>query len=257
MWSPTLSYDSTNSSYWQGELFSPDTTVNAVAASQLRGSIFTVAFQRAVAPGFREDKAIVSFHLAVRPGVQGLYSHLDAADAQVVEDAFATDFFTAKYAAEMTSQWSLSEYAWRNFGADFPLDKNGVSKPGPIWRIRQINAAGTASNTRLPDQDAMTVTYRTGSREHWGRNYFGGLTVGALGSTTYGHWAGTTVDNVAKYTRDWAENLWNNPRVIELVVWSAKHRGIMGIDEIVVDDVVDIQRRRRAKGTTYRKVYTS
>lgn len=200
---------------------------------------------------------MVSFHHAVRPGVQGLYSTLDAADAQVVEDSFATNFFTGKWATQMTSQWQIAEYIWRNFGADNPLDQNGVSKPGPIWRIRSINAQGSASSPRLPDQDAITVTYKTGSREHWGRNYLGGLTTNNLLTTTFGHWSDATCDALATATRDFFEDLWNNARVIDTVVWSAKHRGIMGIDEVTVDNVPDIIRRRRAKGATYRKSFTS
>lgn len=257
MWDKSITYDSTMDAYWQTQLFAPDTIEVAAAASNLRGSILSVTFTRQVATGHDEDKAVVSFHFAVRPGTQGLYTFLDASDAQVVEDSFATKMFTPRLSTLMSNQWNLDEYIWRNFGADNPLDNNGISKPGPVWRARAVTTVGANAGTRLPDQDAMTTTYKTCSRKHWGRNYWGGFTTTSLNNTAFGHWLPASCDTIAQGCRDWFQDLWDNPRMIEAVVWSAKYRGIMSIDEVQVDDVVDIVRRRRAKTAVYKRIYTS
>jgi len=257
MWDNDLSYDSTMATYWQTQLLQPDTRVNSMSSEALHGSIFSVEWARAHPAGLQEDRAIFSVHFAVRAGIAGNYAHLDTIDTDTVHTSFSTHWMATMQPA-ISNQWSLAQYTWRNFGADFPLDKNGVSKPGPIWRVAgPLTTAGGDDNVRLPDQDALTVTYRTCSRKHWGRNYVGGLTMNWLAlHTGHAHPSGA-VDKLALAFRSWYQDLWDNPRIIEPVIWSAKYRGIMSINELAVDDVVDIVRRRRAKGASYRKVYTS
>jgi hypothetical protein len=44
----------------------------------------------------------------------------------------------------------------------------------------------------------------------------------------------------------------NEASIVNLWVWSAKHRGALSVTEVSVDDVPDIVRRRRAKGPSFR-----
>lgn len=257
MWVDQVEYDSAMSEYWQSQVFDPATVLTPSPASSLRGSSLTLSFSRDVAAGLREDRAMVTLHFTVRPGTAGLGSTLDASDAQVVEDAFATDVWTGKMSAAICNTWFLEEYIWRNFGADYPLDDAGNSKPGPIWRARAVHSQGQSVAARLPDQLALTSTYKTASRRHWGRNYWGGFTTNLFQQNAFGHADTTDVDQLAGWLRAWFQNLWDNPRIIDTIVWSPKYRAMLSIDELTVDDVVDVVRRRRPKMASYRKTFTS
>lgn len=254
-WQNELAYDSSMASYWTNEVLSPDTIVTSQNPELLRGSMFQVSFARTHQATVTEDLATCTFHLSMRPGTRGLYTELNDQDAANVESDFYTAWWTAM-APRISNNWSVNSYHWRHFGADFPLDETGASKPGAIWRFAQASGVvGSSSGVRLPDQDAATVTYKTASRKHWGRNYIPGFTSLELG--TFGHLSTTYVDLLANSTHAWFNAMGARARVIDCVVWSPRYRGILGINDLTVDDVVDIQRRRRAKFATYRKTFTA
>ena len=243
-------------SYWDTQLFAPDALVASQNPELLGGSIFSTVWTRAHATLAVLDQAIWSVHLSMRPGVAHVYDQLNAADAAAVESSFSSNWF-ATMQSHITSGWTLAEFRWRNFGADYPLDKNGFSRPGPIWRLTPYGSPGTGQSGRLPDQDAATVSYRTTSRKHWGRNYVGGIPTTELATPAFGQLSTAYVDALAGAFHSWFNNLWGLPRQIDAIVWSAKYRGILGVDQLVVDDVVDIVRRRRANTATYRKIFSS
>jgi hypothetical protein len=157
----------------------------------------------------------------------------------------------------IANDWTLKETAWRNFGADFPLDVNGFSKPGPVWRLGPTAGAGANTSARLPDQVALSCTFRTASRKHWGRFYSGGYTTAACNDVKAGHATDATVDLLAQQTRAFFVDLANDTRVTIPVIWSPKYRGALSVNEISVDDTWDVIRRRRAKFPSYRNTLTS
>lgn len=198
-----------------------------------------------------------SWHFIQKPGPGPEGLQLSASDAATVEASFASNVWTGRMNGYTSSQWKVAEYQWRNFGADFPLGETGLSKPGPVWRVIAVDSNGLETQTRLSDSSAVTATYRTASRRHWGRNYWGGLTSNAYGATTFGRLQTTYCDAYALGLRTWFNDLYDNARIIEPVVWSAKYRGWLTVTELAVDDVPDVIRRRRAKRATYKRVYTS
>lgn len=256
LWDPIIVYDSTMADYWENQTVQNDAALVPLSANLVTGSIMEVRWARTVASGVREDLAMFALHMSVEAGPGAPMSRLDATDALRVETAFLADYSGA-LANVIANDWSLKELAWRHFGADFPVDKNGFSKPGTYWRVTTVNQAGMQSAARLPDQVALTTTLRTASRLHWGRFYLGGLTTASLIDAQMGHATVTVVDGLATQFRQFLVNINNDTRVTNVWVWSPKYRGACSINEVSVDDTFDIIRSRRAKFPSYRKTFTS
>lgn len=196
-------------------------------------------------------------HFSVDAGPGSNMSPLNATDAGVVEAAILADFWTPLKPL-IADDWTLKEVQWTHFGADFPRDKNGVCKYGPPWRVTALDQPGTGTGARLPDQVCLTSTYRTASRKHWGRNYWGGwASTSVLSDSKLGHPAASTVDGLASSVRALLVDLNDNARSINMWVWSPVHRGALTVKQISVDDTWDVQRRRRSKSPTYRHSYSA
>lgn len=250
-----ITHDSDTSEYWNNQSVLTGTTLNPVDASALNGAVVNLNFTRTVEATTHEDVATFALHFTVNAGVSpATDTALDAADAAVVETALGTFYTSLK--TKISDSWTLRDYTWRNFGASFPRDVNGVTKYSPVWRTTTVGVLGTASGQRLPDQTAATVTWMTSSRQHWGRVYVPALTVTAL--TTYGKLTQATyVDNVCTYFHTLFNDLNDNARSINAVVWSPKYRAALSIRELQMDNVADVIRSRRPKFGTYRKQFTS
>lgn len=248
-------FDSANSAYWNAETWAPDTELVPFAADQLEGSMVSVVFTRSVPASVQEDRALWSLHLAVEAGPGAPMVPLTASQAADVEASLSGAFFTSGIGSYLTNQWTLSEYQWRNYGADYPRDKNDHVKPGPIWRITPKALVGLSAGTRMPDQVSATVTYRTASREHWGRSYLGGIPATAM-ETTSGKFSTAFCDTISEAFKQLFLTMEGFPAITRVWIWSPKHRGAMSIREIAVDNVPDVIRSRRAKFATYRSVET-
>jgi hypothetical protein len=110
----------------------------------------------------------------------------------------------------------------------------------------------------MPDQVALTTTFRTAGRKHWGRFYTGGWTGNELAADAQqGHARGVAVDALSTAAKTLLNDLYDDARKTWVCVWSPKYRGAMSVNEVSVDDTWDIVRRRRAKFPSYRKTYTS
>jgi len=251
LYTANVLYDSTNASYWENESFWPGTDLTPLAPAEIEGSQLTVQFSRTVEAGLEEDKAMFRVHLAVDAGPGANMVPLTNAQAQQVEDNFQQAWAT-HLGALMATRWSQAEFTWRNYGAAYPLAKDGTSKPGPIWRATPLAIPGSSSGVALADQLAATVTYRTPSRQHWGRSYWGGLTTMAFDHELSGKLANGYVQSLCEGFDQWHMANSNEASIVNLWVWSAKHRGALSVTEVSVDDVPDIVRRRRAKGPSFR-----
>lgn len=247
-------YDSTNAAYWETQSFWPGTQILAHAPAEIEGSQLTIQFSRTVEGGLDEDNAMFRVHLAVDAGPGANMVPLTASQALLVEQNF-TETWTSELSTLVASRWTLAQMTWRNFGAAYPLAEDGTSKPGPIWRNSIVGLPGTSSGTALADQLAATVTYRTASRKHWGRSYWGGLTTLAFNLEPSGKLANAYVDALATGFKNWHTANGNEAAITNLWIWSAKHRGALSVTEMSVDDVPDIVRRRRAKTPNYRHTY--
>lgn len=122
---------------------------------------------------------------------------------------------------------------------------NGDGSPGEVDFIIPSTLPGLSVAAMLPPQCACAITERTGQRRSWGRWYLPGLSTEVLSDD--GRILGGIVTQFANAARD-LYNAWATS-VYQPIVWTkipnVAPRVQLEVDEIQVDDVVDIIRRRR------------
>jgi hypothetical protein len=138
----------------------------------------------------------------------------------------------------------LTELRWYRVGP-------GADPPEPTVRVSSRSVAGTSGTGSMPQQCAITVSLRTALRKHWGRIYLPTPTItqlaagGLLSNTAvdaYGAAFNTLMTSIA--TADFYP-----------VVYSRTKERAYSVNRVVVDNIIDIQRRRRPERSTYQKVY--
>jgi hypothetical protein len=141
--------------------------------------------------------------------------------------------------------FKMSRILWHRVGPGIPL-------PNPAERILDISSpvAGAASSS-LPPQAACAITFRTGVRHSWGRTY---LPLGTGVSAGAGRLSSAATDAIAAPNA----TLFSAALAADFhpVVVSNRLNSALGIDQLEVDDVIDVIRRRRWKHTVYRKLTT-
>lgn len=258
LYSPVVVYDSAQSSYWEDQLWIADTQLVPIPADQLRGSNMTIRWSRTQPTGLDDDYAQWSMNFAVQAAGVGNMSRLDDADAAVVENKMYTSWFTVN-AHSISNDWQAVDCIWRHFGADQPKsDKPPYGhKLSPPWRLQTLGWTGTDSTPRMPDQVALTTTFRTAARKHWGRFYQGGFGAGQLAEANQGQALSGTCDELAGGMDSFLTDLGDDARIINAWIWSPVYGGALSITEISVDSVFDVIRSRRAKQVRYRKIISS
>jgi hypothetical protein len=122
---------------------------------------------------------------------------------------------------------------------------------GPPEYVSTISRPGT-STIYLPYQVAASITLKTGLPRHWGRYYLPGVgatlnTTGRFNSAQCTAWANATRTLLDGLTDD---GFWP---VVPMTQFDKQPlHGLMGVEKIQVDDVPDVQRRRRAKQPSLR-----
>jgi hypothetical protein len=131
-----------------------------------------------------------------------------------------------------------------------------IVPPNPVHRTTVVNVAGTGSNAALPPQCSSTVTLQVPLRKNWGRFYLPQLDISVLqtAGTTEGRYKNAFVDDMATAAHDMFDDLGG----IGLIpaVYSRAGHSFMAVGAVEVDDVPDIQRRRRPATTGYRNTQT-
>lgn len=241
-----------HAAYWLIQSWNSLTHLSTLSVPASACRSVTVVFNRTEPAGVTENVAEYTLHFCRYDGANDVFIDWQAADYTAVETELDTLWNSLKTA--FTPHWILAEYRWHRFGSDLPAGRSGAMMPGPLERLTTKNVAGTYGGTSyVPDQCALTVTFRTGSRKHWGRVYLplgSGNNVDAYGRATTG-WC----DAVATAFRTALVNCDGGGRVP--VVWSPHYFGALSIASIVVDNTPDVVRRRRAKHSTYWKTFTS
>lgn len=227
-------------SYWENQSKYSDTEIYAADdAPEITFSVVQVVFDRTSPTGVVED--VMLFDLAVCQTLltQGSIS-LDSGDRGDVETAL--DAWWTSWKAQTPSTITLKEYRWHNYHV-------GTSRPGPAVAVTTKNVVATGSGTtRLPDQVAHSVTFRTASRKHWGRVYVPALVPSAL--SAYGRLTDAQTDS---RLANWKTLLEAIDTVdvagdgITPVVWSRVGKALLSIDVIAMDSTCDVIRSRRAK----------
>lgn len=172
----------------------------------------------------------------------------------VIDDTWtAGDFTTVEGAIDAfwTSTKSLfhtglvlSEYRWYRKGP-------GAGAPEPTVRVTARSVAGTSGTGPVPQQNAVTISLRTALRKHWGRMYLPAPTIANLAAG--GLLSSTAVDAIGNAFN----TLLTTVETADFypVVYSGTRQRAYAVNRVVVDNVIDIQRRRRPERQTYQKVF--
>lgn len=237
--------------YWAGQTFDFDAVVTDAGATSIGCSRVTMKWKRTVPTGLSEDLVMCTLSVA-KANAGHIFNQLTSAELATVEGYLDSFWTTVK--AYCTTQLTLVEYAWHGVSGTSPRTEDGKGqKMGPAVRVTVKSVAGTDSVGRGPDQLATNITLRTASRKHWGRVYLPGIGIDKW-DTTYGRLTTTVVDGVAG-----AANTLNNSIEtggFRLGVWSQLHPAFLSAKTVEVDDVPDIQRRRRPKRRNYATLYS-
>lgn len=231
-----------------------DLVGNAASATELEWRRFNIVWNRATPTGTVEDLAQFKLDL-VNITADELDTTWNDADYAAVKAAIQT-FVTAQAPRIIGSQTFTQVRGYQmkfNPVAD-------VTRPfadsGPPRYVSPLTTAGTGSATQpLPYQVAPTVTLRTSWAKHWGRSYM--PTPGSIFLDSYGRLTPTYMTGTGTAYKAMIGTLHDAgfyPVIPVGQLDKQPFHGLLGITQVVVDDVPDIQRRRRPKQAAVRQV---
>lgn len=122
---------------------------------------------------------------------------------------------------------------------DMPAVAGPLGAPA-FTRVDPLAHGGAGRAGTMPPQVALTVTLQVAARRHWGRIYVGGLTYVILDD---GRANAAILPNLADDFRDFALAQIGSGQ--GLYVWNRATWAAQEVREISIDDVFDVQRRRR------------
>lgn len=206
--------------------------------------------ERTPTAGTSDDFAICTFDLLNLTG-GAPDSTWDAGDYAAAEAAFDTYWNAVK--PLMSGTHKVKEYRWytRSF-APVMSQTHRFADSGPPQRITSKSIVGTAGVAAQAWQVAMTVTERTPWARHWGRWYMPGLAVTLSASGRISSTDTTTQATAAGILLNTLHDA-----QLPLVVASTQADNVLsgyllGVTETQVDDIPDVQRRRRPRAVVTR-----
>jgi hypothetical protein len=140
--------------------------------------------------------------------------------------------------------YQLQEYRWYRVGA-------GVVKPNPAVRVltKTVPVVGTGTSNLLPPQVACSLTFRTAVRRSWGRTYLPLTGVALAAGEVFGTSLVSTVAGAANTLLTSAAG-----SDFVQVVTSLHLNAALAVEQVEVDNVPDIIRRRRWKQQSARTI---
>lgn len=212
-------------------------------------------FTRATPTGTVEDVAICTFDLLnfTDGAIDSTWTTADFTAAETPMLAFWTTLKTI-YPDELT----FKEIRWyrRQFAEPMTPDKR-FADSGPAVRITPVNVAGTHVGKSLPYQVAVSITEKTADPKHWGRWYMPPPTSTGITLTDYGRMSAADATGFANPAGTMLNALWDAqlPLVVPTTqVNKTLVKGWMSVNAVQVDDILDVQRRRRPRTPTQRSV---
>lgn len=234
--------------YWTGVSKFSDTTVHDNPDASFEFTVVTTTFTRTTPSGAPRSDDIVECNMGMTQIIGGVSEGVDIVTNGANVEGLLNSFWASVQAAAMSSEYSRQSYIWHQY-------KGVAAKPGPAVRTTATSGAGGAT-ARIADQVAATVSLRTASRKHWGRIYVPGIPSSAF--VTGGVLASSAiVDVMALAGRTLVNGLAALTNPVEWGVASRKFSGFLVASALEVDDIPDVQRRRRTNSAPYKKIYTS
>jgi hypothetical protein len=224
-----------------------DHAVEETDRSKLEWRRLVIAMQRATPVGSEEDYAHMTFDLVNITGGQIDQTWTDT-DFTTCE-TFYDEWFNA-FKASIDNGHTVVAYRWyRMRFRQIMTDTHRFEDTGPPVRVQTKTIAGTDAATVLPYQCAMSVTEKTGVPKHWGRFYIPGLTTSSIVAAS-GRWSPTVQTAVANATAELYDDLQGAQfyPVVPLTQVNKVLRGaLLTVNQVVVDDIPDVIRRRRPR----------
>lgn len=228
----------------------------APAPADLEWRKLVLTYQRATPAGTVEDHAQIGFDFVNITGGSVDTSWITS-DYTTIEAA--VDTWVAAVKTMQHTSHTLDGFRWyRMKFLDPMLPNKRFEDSGPPVRLTTRSVPGTNVNLPLPYQMAFSVTERTAVPKHWGRFYLPGVvstdangTGGRIGTTPRTTLANATA---AMYSTCAAAELF--PVVPVTQVNKVLGGALLGITDVVVDDIPDVIRRRRPKQAAARTVGT-
>lgn len=230
-------------------------TAQGEAPTPLEWRRFTLSWTRNTPAGTIEDKAQFKLDL-VNITSDALDVSWTAGDYSACQAAFQT--FATSQAARMTSNQTWSEvrgYAMRfNPVADITRP---FADTGPPQYVAALTGAGGVggAGVALPYQVSPSVTLRTAWAKHWGRSYM--ASPGAPNLDGYGRLISAYMTGTGAAYKAMLGTLHDAGFFPVIPVGQLNKQpfhGLLGVNQVVVDDIPDIQRRRRPRQALVRTV---
>lgn len=214
------------------------------------GRAAVLSFDRTFANAIAEDQAQISFEF-VNTTAGAVDNTWTTTDFTTLEGYINT--WWGAFKSNVDPGHKLATIKWYAFGPSLPLSDKGNELRGAPRRVTVVNTPGTSGGFVLPLQVAVSVTFKTALRRHWGRIYVPGCTAVVLDSSARIASAFRTTLGAA------TDALFDSASAADFlpVVYSPKKRKAYSIEAVQIDDIPDVIRRRRAKRTGARTIYNS
>jgi len=188
------------------------------------------------------DDAIFTMHFQADLGFDTVYRTATMANIKT--------FWTGMASSLCDATHKLREIRWYDVPSTAPY------KPVFAETTTLVPAGGSPGvglGVVMPPQNACTVTLRTASRKHWGRFYLPLTATANMDGTAVGSIKQSVVDGLSSAAATLASH---SPAGggAKMVVWSKAMGTWQVITNVEVDNVSDIQRRRRLRHATYKKI---
>lgn len=230
-----------------------DESTHADSREDLEWRRLVLQVTRTTPSGTEEDFAHCNFDIVNITGGQVDTSWIGT-DFTTIEAFF--DSWWDGIASLIDSSHTLSAYKWyRMRFREVMTPTHRFEDTGPPVRLQLKTKAGTWVGTPLPYQVAMSVTEKTGVPKHWGRFYMPGLGTNAI-EAAHGRWTSVAYTTMADATAELYDDLAGAdmfPVVPVTQVNKVLTGGLLGVNEIVVDDIPDVIRRRRPRQAAVRR----
>ncbi len=214
-----------------------------------------VIFGRNAPAGLQEDAAMVTFDL-LRTDAAGPQDTWTVAHFQLAESRIQT--LLTSLSSLLPASHTRKEVRWYRKAFNPLTTSKAIADSGPPVRVLSLGNTPFGGPGPDPYQVAMSVTERTALPKHWGRFYLP-ISLGATweaGAST-GRFKHASMDTVALAVKAMYEGLHTDnlaPCVPITQLNKGPARALVGISHVRVDDIPDIQRRRRPGTVAYRAI---
>jgi|tagenome__1003787_1003787.scaffolds.fasta_scaffold20874887_3 hypothetical protein len=218
-------------------------------------------FQRMTPVGTEEDVAIITMNIVNVTG--GNNDPTWTAGDYTACEAAITELWTA-LKVHVNPSHTLTRIDWyvRAFNPEVPVGQdvrvvpgpgqkqlNRFVRSGPPVHMTVINQAGSGIGAQEIYQAAMSVTFKTATRPHWGRLYVPGMGTSEIGGSQ-GRFDLSRITDVANKFAEFQDDLAQQGFHLVVPATQQDHlyaQGLNWVTDIVVDDIPDVIRRRRPK----------